>query len=242
MSDTLIWIILLVALAAVVVMIVAQRRTRALHEKFGPEYDRTVKSMKDRGKAEADLNKRIERVEELRIQPLSAADRSRFEQSWQADQARFVDDPRAAVKEADRLVTELMQARGYPMADFGQRASDVSVNHPQVVSDYRAAHDIAERDVKGQANTEELRKAMVHYRALFRELLATETPAGEAERTITTRDRMLADSPPPEDSERIIPDRPQRSIVGDRIIPDETDRSIIGDWIVPDRDARPDTR
>src|SRR5688500_18239936 len=118
MSPTLIWIILLVALAAVVVMIIAQRRTRTLHEKFGSEYDRTVKSMKDRGKAEADLNKRIERVEELRIQPLSAADRSRFEQSWQADQARFVDDPRAAVREADRLVTELMQARGYPMADF----------------------------------------------------------------------------------------------------------------------------
>lgn len=93
MSPTLIWIILLVALAAVVLMIVAQRRTRALHEKFGPEYDRTVKSMKDRGKAEADLNKRIERVEELRIQPLSATDRSRFEQSWQADQTRFVDDP-----------------------------------------------------------------------------------------------------------------------------------------------------
>ncbi|HYN81352.1 MAG TPA: hypothetical protein VES88_07620 [Gemmatimonadaceae bacterium] len=230
MSPTLIWIILLVALAAVVLMIVAQRRTRALHEKFGPEYDRTVKSMKDRGKAEADLNKRIERVEELRIQPLSAADRSRFEQSWQTDQARFVDDPRAAVREADHLVTELMQARGYPMADFGQRASDVSVNHPQVVSDYRAAHDIAERDAKGQANTEELRKAMVHYRALFRELLITDAPTGESERPITSRDRVLADSPePPDDSERIIPDQPQRSIVGDRIIPDR-------------EDARPDAR
>lgn len=230
MSPTLIWILLLVALAAVVLIIVAQRRTRTLHEKFGPEYDRTLKSMKDRGKAEADLNKRIERVEELRIIPLSAADRSRFEQSWQADQARFVDDPRSAVKEADRLVSELMQVRGYPMADFGQRASDVSVNHPQVVSDYRAAHDIAERDAKGQANTEELRKAMVHYRALFRELLVTDTPTGEAERPITTRDRVRADSPEPrDDSERIIADRPQRSIVGDRIIPDRDD-------------ARPDAR
>jgi len=224
MSTTLIAILVLVALAAVGVMIIAQRRTRDLSEKFGPEYDRTVKSMRDRGKAEADLNTRIERVEELRIQPLSAADRSRFEQSWQADQARFVDDPRAAVKEADRLVTDLMQTRGYPMADFGQRASDVSVNHPQVVSDYRAAHDIAERDAKGQANTEELRKAMVHYRALFRELLVAETPAADSERPITTRDRVLADSPErPDDAERIIPDRPQRSIVGDRIIPDRED-------------------
>ncbi|MDP9178968.1 MAG: hypothetical protein M3O61_14920 [Gemmatimonadota bacterium] len=230
MSTTLIGILVLVALAAVVVIIIAQRRTRALHEKFGPEYDRTVKSMRDRGKAEADLNKRIERVEELRIQPLSAADRSRFEQSWQADQARFVDDPRAAVKEADRLVANLMQVRGYPVADFGQRASDVSVNHPQVVSEYRAAHDIAERDAKGQANTEELRKAMVHYRALFRELLITDAPTGETGRPMTTGDRVLADRPePPDDPERIIPDRPQRSIVGDRIIPDRDD-------------ARPDAR
>src|SRR5687768_14661015 len=125
MNPTLICIILLVALAAVRVMIIAQRRRSSVHERFGDECDRTAKSMTQRGKAEADLNKRIERVEEVRIQPLRAADRSRFEQSWQADQARFVDDPRAAVREADRLLTELMQARGYPMADFGQRASDV---------------------------------------------------------------------------------------------------------------------
>jgi hypothetical protein len=221
MSPNLIGILLAVALAAVVLIIIGQRRTRSLREKFGPEYDQTLKSMKSRGKAEADLNKRIERVEELTIRPLSATDRTRFEQSWEADQARFVDDPRAAVKEADRLVADVMQVRGYPVADFSQRAADVSVHHPTVVSEYRAAHDIAERDAKGQASTEQLRKAMVHYRALFRDLLVVDASTPETARP-TTRDRVLADSPEPsDDSERIIPDRPQRSIVGDRIISDD---------------------
>ena len=107
MTPTLIGILLAVALAAVVLIIIGQRRTRSLREKFGPEYDQTVKSMKSRGKAESDLNRRIERVEELIIRPLSAADPTRFEESWQADQARFVNEPRAAVKEADRLVAEV---------------------------------------------------------------------------------------------------------------------------------------
>jgi gas vesicle protein len=230
MTPTLIGILLAVALAAVVLIIIGQRRTRSLREKFGPEYDQTVKSMKSRGKAESDLNRRIERVEELAILPLSSADRTRFEERWQADQARFVDDPRGAVKEADRLVAELMQVRGYPIADFEQRAADVSVHHPNVVSEYRAAHDIAERDAKGQANTEQLRKAMVHYRALFRDLLIVDAPVHDTARSATTRDRVLADSPePPDDQERIIADRPERSIVGDRIIPDTGD-------------ARPDAR
>lgn len=221
MTPTLIGILLAVALAAVVLIIIGQRRTRSLRDKFGPEYDQTVKSMKSRGKAESDLNRRIERVEELSIRPLSVADRTRFEESWQADQARFVDDPRGAVKEADRLVAELMQVRGYPVADFEQRAADVSVHHPTVVSEYRAAHDIAERDSKGQANTEQLRKAMVHYRALFRDLLIVDAPVHDTVPSAATRDRVLADSPEPaDDQERIIPDRPQRSIVGDRIIPD----------------------
>ena len=230
MTPTLIGILLAVALAAVVLIIIGQRRTRSLRDKFGPEYDQTVKSMKSRGKAESDLNKRIERVEELTIRPLSSVDRKRFEESWQADQARFVDDPRGAVKEADRLVAELMQVRGYPVADFEQRAADVSVHHPNVVSEYRAAHDIADRDAKGQASTEQLRKAMVHYRALFRDLLIVDAPVQDTARPATTRDRVLADSPePPDDQERIIADRPERSIVGDRIIPDTGD-------------ARPDAR
>jgi hypothetical protein len=230
MSPTLIGIIALVALAAVALIIIGQRRTRSLHEKFGPEYDRTLKSMRDRGRTESELIKRVERVEELAIRPLAAAVRARFEQSWQADQARFVDDPRGAVREADRLVADLMQVRGYPVGDFAQRAADVSVDHPHVVNEYRAAHEIAERDARGAADTEELRKAMVHYRVLFRELLIADAPSQETEVRSPARERILADSPEPSDeSERIIPDRPQRAIIGDRIIPDEGD-------------ARPDTR
>jgi len=179
MNPLLIGILLFVALGAVVMIIVGQRRTRALNEQFVPEYQRTLSSMRDRGKAEAELQKRADRVEQLKIRPLAPDDRRRFEESWQADQARFVDDPRGAVKEADRLVADLMQVRGYPVGDFEQRAADVSVDHPTVVQEYRTAHDIADREAKGEANTEDLRNAMVHYRALFNDLLITDTPAVE---------------------------------------------------------------
>lgn len=177
MSPLVIGIIAIIALAAVVMIIIGQRRTRDLSEKFGPEYERTLQSMRDRGKAESDLRKRAERVEQYHIRPLAPADRQRFEQSWKDDQARFVDDPHGAVKEADRLVADLMQTRGYPVADFNQRAADVSVDHPHVVDEYRMAHDIADRDTRNEANTEDLRNAMVHYRALFQDLLVEETPA-----------------------------------------------------------------
>jgi Sec-independent protein translocase protein TatA len=230
MSPTLIGILALVALVAVALIIVGQRRTRALHEKFGPEYERTLKSMRDRGKAESELRKRSERVEALTIRPLSAADRERFERAWQTDQARFVDDPRGAVKRADHLVADLMQVRGYPVADFEQRAADVSVNHPDVVSEYRTAHDIAVRDAKGQANTEELRKAMVHYRALFRDLVVVDVPADQEKAVPTSGSRVLADSPEP-------------ATTGERIIPDPSRGSLMGDRIISDGDeARPDAR
>jgi hypothetical protein len=176
MNPLIIGIIVLVALAAVVLIIVGQRRTRDLSDKFGPEYARTMQTMRDRGKAEADLQRRAERVEQLTIRPLAAADRERFEQSWKEDQARFVDDPRAAVKEADRLVADLMQVRGYPVGNFDQQAADLSVAHPHVIDKYRTAHDIAQRDERGEANTEDLRNAMMHYRALFNDLLV-EAPA-----------------------------------------------------------------
>ena len=177
MSPIIIGIIALIALAGVALIIVGQRRTRELHEKFGPEYERTLQSMRDRGRAEAELRKRTERVELLTLRPLAAADRTRFEEDWQEDQARFVDDPRGALKEADRLVADLMQVRGYPVADFEQRAADISVDHPHVVDKYRAAHDIAIRDSRGEANTEDLRTAMVQYRALFQDLLVTDASA-----------------------------------------------------------------
>ncbi len=180
MNTIVIGIILVVALVAVVLIIVGNRRTATLRTKFGPEYDVTIKTMRDRDRAESELMKRAERVEQLKLRPLAPADRSRFELSWQADQARFVDDPRGAVREADHLVTELMQARGYPVADFEQRAADISVDHPHVVDRYRAAHEIAGRDVRNEANTEDLRNAIVHYRALFQELLVADSPPADA--------------------------------------------------------------
>jgi hypothetical protein len=182
MNPLVIGILLVVALGALVMIIVGQRRTRALNEQFGPEYQRTLSSTHDRGKAEAELQKRAERVDQLKIRPLAADDRRRFEESWQADQARFVDDPRGAVKEADQLVADLMQVRGYPVGDFEQRAADVSVDHPNVVQEYRTAHDIADREAKGQANTEDLRSAMVHYRALFNDLLVADSPPAVEQR------------------------------------------------------------
>ena len=180
MNTIVIGIILVVALIAVVLIIMGNRRTATLRTRFGPEYDATIKTMRDRDRAESELVKRTERVEQLKLRPLAPADRSRFEQSWQADQARFVDDPRGAVREADHLVIELMQARGYPVADFDQRAADVSVDHPHVVERYRAAHEIAGRDVRNEADTEDLRNAIVHYRALFQELLVADTASTDS--------------------------------------------------------------
>lgn len=142
-----------------------------LQARFGAEYNRTVSEMGSRRKAERELRSRERRVERLRITPLSAADATRFLESWKALQARFVDNPKGVVTEADRLVRELMSKRGYPMGDFERRSADISVDHPDVVANYRAAQAIAARDARGEADTEELRRAVVHYRALFDELL-----------------------------------------------------------------------
>ena len=165
--------VLIVALIAVAAWAAAQRRRKEslrLQQRFGPEYVRLVKEV-GRSKAEAELAAREKRVEGLDIVALSPADATKFRQAWVAIQARFVDDPKASVVEADHLVYDLMAKRGYPMGDFERRAADISVDHPAVVSNYRAARAIALRDDRSEANTEELRKAVVHYRALFQELL-----------------------------------------------------------------------
>ena len=171
------WIALLVV-AVVVVGAVAwwagqRRRSQRLQERFGPEYERAVKSTNDRARAEADLEARQERVDAFEISPLEPAERDRFEDRWRVVQADFVDDPASAVDEADKLIGEVMRARGYPVGDFEHRADDISVNHPQVVDHYRTAHAIATRQRRGEADTEQLRQAMVHYRALFADLLET---------------------------------------------------------------------
>ena len=165
--------VLIVALIAVVAWASAQRRRREslhLQQRFGPEYVRLVNEL-GRAKAEAELAAREKRVASLTLNPLAAADAAKFRAAWLAIQARFVDDPKASVVEADHLVYDLMAKRGYPMGDFERRAADISVDHPAVVSNYRAARAIALRDERGEASTEELRKAVVHYRALFEELL-----------------------------------------------------------------------
>src|SRR5579863_1310068 len=171
----------LAAIIALVVIVVAgiatllflrKRRTERLRSKFGGvEYARAVKEGGSRRHAEAGLDDRAERVESFHIRPLAAGDRARFVDSWRKIQARFVDGPAGAVAEADQLLGDVMSTRGYPVSDFEQRAADISVDHPLVLENYRKAHEIALRQTRGQANTEELRQAMVHYRTLFEELI-----------------------------------------------------------------------
>ena len=169
---------ILVALAIVVIafVLMQKRRTDELRGKFGPEYERLARERGDSRHAERELESRVERVKQLHIKPLTPESRQQFAEAWRSDQARFVDDPKGAVVEADRLVADLMQVRGYPVGDFEQRAADVSVDHPHVVQNYRTAHDIAVREKRGEASTEDLRVAMVHYRALFDDLLDAVEP------------------------------------------------------------------
>jgi uncharacterized membrane protein len=172
-TNTVIAVVLLIAVViAVVAWLVMQRqRSAKLKLRFGPEYDRAVIDYGGRTTGEAELLKREQRVARLKIVPLTPADALRFSQAWSALQGRFIDNPKGVVAEADHLVRELMEKRGYPMGDFEHRAADISVDYPGVVSNYRAAQVIATRDASGEADTEELRKAVVHYRTLFDELL-----------------------------------------------------------------------
>ena len=164
-------VVLVVAIAIGAWLYLRKQRTDRLRARFGPEYDHVVQERGDQKRAEAVLEMRQKRVERLIIRPLSPADRERFAELWRSTQARFVDDPRAAIAEADALVCDVMNTRGYPVGEFEQRAEDVSVDHPLVVENYRTAHDIAMREPAGATDTEELRKAMVCYRALFDDLL-----------------------------------------------------------------------
>src|SRR5215212_1792862 len=169
---------LLIVMAVVAVVIVGgallfqRRRSEHLRSRFGPEYEHEIEEKGSRRKAEAELVNREKRVEKLTIVPLEPAAREEFVERWADVQARFVDDPPRAVAYADALLAEVMSVRGYPVGDFDQRAGDVSVDHPAVVEHYRAGHDIAVRHKRGEAGTEGLRQAMIHYRALFDELVS----------------------------------------------------------------------
>jgi hypothetical protein len=168
-------VVVLLLLAAILSILFSlrKRRTARLRTQFGgSEYDRTVRDGGSRRKAETALDNRAERVERLHIRPLAAGDRARFVESWDRVPGRFVDSPGGAVTDADQLLGDVMSKRGYPMSDFEQRAADISVDHPLVLDNYRAAHQSALRQTRGQASTEDLRQAMIHYRTLFDELLA----------------------------------------------------------------------
>ncbi len=160
-----------------------RRRSKKLQQHFGPEYDRTVQQTGSQKAAEAELEQRRKYVETLDIRPLTQAERDRYLEDWTAVQSKFVDDPAMAIKDADRLIIEVMLVRNYPMANFEERAADISVNYPDLVSNYRTAHEIAQKNEQQTADTEELRRAMVHYRSLFNELLETEQPVAEMEKS-----------------------------------------------------------
>jgi len=175
-------IVLLVVLAIVAVaalFFLSKRRTTSLRRRFGPEYDRAMREYGARPRAEKELERRTERAEKYNIHALSFEEQRKFAEDWRRAQAKFVDDPPLAIREADHLVCDVMRARGYPMADFDRRVEDLSVSHASVVRNYRAAHDIAVAQEEGRANTEDLRQAMVYYRELFDNLLEAQ-PAGSS--------------------------------------------------------------
>ena len=168
-------VLILVLMGAVLWPMMARRkRSDRLHGQFGSEYDHTVQTLGDEKKAQTELEERQRYIKALNIRPLSVSERERYLSDWTAVQSNFVDEPRRAIVDADRLIMEVMQLRAYPVSDFEQRAADVSVNYPALVSNYRAARLIALKNQEHQADTEELRQAMIYYRSLFNELLVTD--------------------------------------------------------------------
>ncbi len=167
-------VLIIIAVAVIAVLgwyLVRERRSKQLRSRFGPEYDFAMREFGTRNRAEDALAARQRRMEKIHVRPLSHEEHDRFASQWHDVQARFVDDPPGSIEDADRLVCEVMKTRGYPMSEFDHRAEDLSVDHPHVVRNYRAAHAIAMRQERGDASTEDLRQAFVYYRDLFDELL-----------------------------------------------------------------------
>ena len=180
-GEILLGLIVLVLAAVAFAFWSRSRRREQIKSQFGPEYHRTVEAVGDAGKAEAALAERQKRVSAYTIKPLKPDMREHFIATWRDLQAKFVDDPKYAVTRADDLLGEVMSARGYPVKeDFDRRAEDLSVDHAEVVQNYRSGHDIAVRHSRGEASTEDLRTAMIHYRALFDDLVNEPEPSGHA--------------------------------------------------------------
>jgi hypothetical protein len=183
-TSMIIAIVAVVILAAVVIvwMVARNKRTQELKSRFGNEYYRALKKTGSRSRAEAELLSRTKRIARLEIRPLSANDYDRFMDTWRSTQAAFVDRPASAVSEAAHLVEDVIRARGYPVGDFDQQAADLSVDHPRFIENYRQAHALALASERGEAGTEDLRQAMMHFRALFEDLLEVRRPEFELSR------------------------------------------------------------
>lgn len=174
------------ALVLLAVSFIAKKRSQShrLQQRFGSEYGRTVNALGSQKEAESDLRAREKRVGRLTLKPLTPTEAARFSQAWNALQAHFVDNPKGVVTQADQLVRELMPKRGYSMGDFERLAGDISVDHPTIVASYRAAQAITVRNDRGLADTEELRQAVIHYRALFNDLLEVREGKQETPRPV----------------------------------------------------------
>ena len=179
MTYIFIAVVLITVIMGVILGPIFARRKRSerLHDQFGTEYDLAVETLGSEKKAQTALNERNEYVKALNIRPLSMIEKERYQADWTSVQSKFVDEPGQAITDADGLIMEVMQIRNYPVSDFEQRAADISVSYPALVSNYRAARVIAIENEKHQADTEELRQAMIYYRSLFEELLGPKAVA-----------------------------------------------------------------
>ncbi|MET8231962.1 hypothetical protein ABZS77_14955 [Micromonospora sp. NPDC005298] len=197
MSSTQIIVIVLVVLVVVAALAVAVRslgRRRALRDRFGPEYDRVVAEQDSRSAAERELRDRERRHAELTLTPLTPESRARYAAAWEELQVRFIDSPGDTVGDADELVTRLIEEQGYPTGDFSDQIAHLSVEHARTLTNYRDAHEIHLRNSRGEASTEELRQAVVHYRELFTDLLGTE-PTGQRTPDQHTPEQRHPDTP-----------------------------------------------
>jgi hypothetical protein len=185
-TGIIILIVVIVVVAALIALAVASTRRRTLRQRFGPEYERVVAERDSRSEAEHELRERERRHAELKLQPLSAQSKAAYAAQWADVQTQFVDSPADAVRAGDELLTRLVQEIGYPTDDYDERLATLSVEHARTLGHYRDAHDIFLRNERGEASTEQLRQALVHYRALFAELLGdqpvprTEEPRSDA--------------------------------------------------------------
>ncbi len=188
-------IILVVIVVIAIAAALMWARRRSLKNRFGPEYDRAVSEQDSRHAAERELRARERRHAELEITPLDPASRDRYATQWRSIQERFVEEPNEAVAAADELVTQLIAERGYPTGDYDEQVAHLSVDHARTLGHYRDAHDINLSNQRGEASTEQLRQALVHYRALFEELLGEETARDATHRPTHYANDDQADMP-----------------------------------------------